>query len=62
MASSYREPPGYRRSDPDETAGRLLYRQRADAEGRRSIGLARRVQIKTDTTAAPMGANRTAAA
>lgn len=31
MASSDRTPIGFRRSDPDETQGRLLYRQRAEA-------------------------------
>ncbi len=45
MASSYREPAGYRRTDPDETEGRLLYRQIAEAEARRSIAQARPVRL-----------------
>lgn len=45
MGSSTRSVPGYRRTDPDETSGRLLYRQLADSEGRRSIGLARKVTL-----------------
>lgn len=46
MASSNRDPIGYRRTDPDETPGRLLYRQLADTEARRSLGLARKVSIR----------------
>lgn len=38
----------YRRSDPDETMGRVLYRRQAEAEARRSISLGRRVQIIED--------------
>ena len=45
MASSYRAEPGYRRTDPDETEGRLLYRQFAEREARRSIGLSRGVRL-----------------
>ncbi|MDB5445678.1 MAG: hypothetical protein JWQ97_995 [Phenylobacterium sp.] len=46
MASSDRTPPGFRRTDPDETLGRLLYRERADAEARMRISLARQVKLK----------------
>jgi hypothetical protein len=38
-------PPGLRRNDPDETHGRLLYRQLADREARQSIGLSRRATL-----------------
>jgi hypothetical protein len=51
MASSNRTPLRYRRTDPDETAGRLLYRQRANAEGRMSLGLARLVKFAPPTQA-----------
>lgn len=47
MASSDRTPLGYRRTDPDETAGRLLYRRIAEAEARRSISMARKVRLKS---------------
>jgi hypothetical protein len=40
-------PLGYRRNDPDETEGRLLYRQRAEAEVRMQTGLTRKVVLKT---------------
>lgn len=44
---------GFRRdkrtlNDPDETEGRAIYRAQADAEGRRSIGLARQRSIRDD--------------
>jgi len=45
MASSYRHAPGFRRNDPDETEGRLLYRELAEAAGRRSVALARKVTL-----------------
>ena len=45
MGSSDRTPLGYRRNDPDETEGRLLYRQRADAEVRRHLALARTARL-----------------
>lgn len=45
MASSYRHAPGLRRDDPDETEGRLLYRQRADAEARMQMAMTRRVRL-----------------
>lgn len=34
------------RNDPDETEGRKLYRGRANAEARMSIGLARTRKVK----------------
>jgi hypothetical protein len=37
MASSDRSPRGLRRTDPDETEGRLLYRQLADGLARFQI-------------------------
>jgi hypothetical protein len=37
-----------RRTDADETQGRLLYRQRADAEARMQLGLARKVRLMAD--------------
>lgn len=49
MASSDRTPPGFLRTDPDETLGRLLYRQRADAEARMQIALKRGVTLKGRT-------------
>lgn len=48
MGSSNRTPVKYRHTDPDETEGRLLYRQLAEAEGRMSIGLARKVRLKPE--------------
>lgn len=45
MASSYRHPPGFRRDDPDETEGRLLYRHLADAEAGRQIAMTRKVRL-----------------
>jgi hypothetical protein len=36
--------------DPDETRGRAIYRARAEAEARMSIGLARRVRLATPNT------------
>lgn len=45
MGSSYRHVPGLRRDDPDETEGRLLYRQIADAEARRQLALTRKVRL-----------------
>lgn len=45
MASSDRTPPGFRRNDPDETAGRLLYRQRAEGEARVQTARARKVRL-----------------
>ena len=45
MASSYHAEPGYRRTDPDETEGRLLYRQLSERDARRSIGMARVVRL-----------------
>lgn len=35
----------YRRADPDETAGRLLYRQQANAEARMQMARARKVRL-----------------
>lgn len=46
-ASSRRTSRGYRRGDPDETEGRLFYRQQAEAAGRRSTASARRVTLVT---------------
>lgn len=40
-----RTPLGYRRNDSDETPGRLLYRQIADAEARRDVAMSRRVRL-----------------
>lgn len=40
----------YRRDDPDETAGRVLYRQRADAEARTDMALSRRVRLLTEAS------------
>lgn len=40
-----------RRSDPDETEGRALYRARAEAEARRSLAQSRRVHLMS--SAAP---------
>lgn len=51
MSSSSREPRGYRRTDPDETEGRLLYRQLAERDARRSLSLARRVTLKKEAHA-----------
>lgn len=51
MASSDRTPLGFRRTDPDETEGRLIYRQRANAEARMSLNLARRVRLKAPAEA-----------
>lgn len=45
MASSDRTPPGLRRNDPDETEGRLLYRQRAEAEARMQMARTRKVRL-----------------
>ncbi len=45
MASSYRHTPGFRRDDPDETEGRLLYRQLADAQTRRDIAMTRKARL-----------------
>lgn len=36
------------RNDPDETAGRALYRSRANAEARRSIAQARKVRLLSE--------------
>jgi len=43
---------GNPRTDPDETAGRALYRARADAEARASIGLSRKVKLASTTAVA----------
>lgn len=48
MASSDRTPLGFRRTDPDETAGRLLYRQRADYEAWLEQSLARKVRLRSE--------------
>jgi hypothetical protein len=48
MASSDRTPLGYRRTDPDETAGRLLYRQRADYEAWLQQSLTRKMKLRRD--------------
>lgn len=41
-----RTPVGFRRTDPDETAGRLLYRSLANAEARaQMVGVTRRVRL-----------------
>jgi hypothetical protein len=45
MASSSREPLGYRRTDPDETEGRLLYRRLAEREARMSVAMGRKVSL-----------------
>lgn len=36
----------FRRTDPDETVGRAMYRARAEAEARMSIGMARKVKLR----------------
>lgn len=38
-------------SDPDETEGRRIYRGRAEAEAARSLGVLRRVKLKTEKDA-----------
>jgi hypothetical protein len=38
-----------RRADPDETAGRALYRASANAEASMQTGLSRRVKLKGST-------------
>ncbi len=47
MASSYKHRSGFRTTDPDETEGRLLYRQLAEAQARRDLAMQRRVTLKT---------------
>lgn len=37
--------PGYRRTDPDETEGRLMYRAHADAMARASFPLPRKIKL-----------------
>lgn len=54
MASSDRTPHSLRRNDPDETEGRLLYRQRAEAEARMSLAIARRVRLTDKRTGEPI--------
>ena len=39
---------GWRRGDPDETMGRVLYRQRAETEARLSMWPSRKMRLKTD--------------
>jgi hypothetical protein len=38
----------YRRDDPDETLGRVLFRRAAEAEARQSLALGRRVRLMDD--------------
>lgn len=37
-----------RLNDPDETEGRAIYRERADAEARQQLAMTRKVRLRTD--------------
>lgn len=43
-----------RRADPDETAGRALYRAIAEAEARRSMASSRRVRLCSEPADGPL--------
>lgn len=51
-------PRGYRRTDPDETLGRLLYRQLAERDARVSMARSRRVSLTDSDATAPKSVKR----